>query len=83
MAKIRWGILATGHITHKLAEGIRCSDTGELYAVGSRKQKTGDAWARKYGSEHSHGSCDGLMADGDVDAIYVASPNSQHVHHVI
>jgi predicted dehydrogenase len=83
MNKLRWGILATGHITHKLAEGIRHSETGELYAVGSRTQASADEWAETYGVQHSHGSYEALLDDGEVDAVYIASPNSQHAGHVI
>ena len=61
MAKLRWGILATGHISHKLAEGIRRSETGELFAVGSRSQASADDWARKNGVQHSHGSYEDLL----------------------
>jgi len=83
MSRLRWGILATGHITHKLAQGILHSETGELFAVGSRAQTTADHWAAKYGVQHSHGSYEALLNNAEVDAVYIASPNSQHAGHII
>ena len=71
----RWGILATGRIARKLADAVTESDTSELVAVGSRTQAAADAFAQDYGGITAHGSYDALLADDNVDAIYVSTPH--------
>jgi predicted dehydrogenase/aryl-alcohol dehydrogenase-like predicted oxidoreductase len=83
MSKIRWGILATGGITQALVAGIRDSETGELVAGASRRQASADAWGKTHDVERCHGSYEALFADEGVDAVYIASPNSEHARHVI
>ena len=78
----RWGILATGRIARKLADGIAASETSELVAVGSRTQDAADAFARDYGVR-GHGTYDGLLADPAVDVVYVATPHPQHAEWTI
>lgn len=93
----RWGILATGRIARKLADAVSASDTSELVAVGSRTQAAADAFAgaisrgvrgetprgKEYGSIKAHGSYDALLADPDVDVVYVATPHPQHAEWTI
>ncbi|MHC4480972.1 MAG: Gfo/Idh/MocA family protein [Planctomycetota bacterium] len=76
--KIRWGILATGHIAEKFAEGLSVLPDAELVAVGSRSQQTADAFAERWNVPHRHASYADLAADPDVDVVYVATP---HVFH--
>ena len=83
MSKVRWGILATGGITKALVAGIRDSETGELVAGASRKQDRADAWGKEHEVARCHGSYEALFADAEIDAVYIASPNSEHARHVI
>lgn len=76
--KLRWGILATGGITHKFAKGLTDAEGAELVAVGSRTQERADQFAREFDVPHAHGSYADLAADPDVEAIYVASPHPMH-----
>jgi len=78
MDKIRWGILATGSIAHKFAEGLSYLADAELVAVGSRTQERADAFGEKWAVPHRHGSYEALAADPDVDVIYVATPHPFH-----
>jgi predicted dehydrogenase len=78
MDKVRWGILATGNIAHKFAEGLGCLEDAELVAVGSRTQERADAFAEQWGVPHRHGSYEALAADPDVDVVYVATPHPFH-----
>jgi predicted dehydrogenase len=75
---IRWGILSTGAIAHKFAEGLRALDDAELAAVGSRRAETAEAFAQEFDVPRSHSSYADLAADPGVDVIYVATP---HVFH--
>ena len=79
----RWGILATGRIAHALANAINASSTAELVAVGSRTQEKADRFAAEYQNITAHGTYDGLLADPDVDAVYVSTPHPQHVEWTI
>jgi predicted dehydrogenase len=76
--KIRWGILSTGRITTKFAEGLSVLPDAELVAVGSRSQATADAFGDKYGVPHRHASYKALAQDPDVDVVYVATPHPFH-----
>ncbi|NLW49648.1 MAG: Gfo/Idh/MocA family oxidoreductase [Candidatus Brocadiaceae bacterium] len=78
MDKIRWGILATGSIAHKFAQGLRFLKDAEIVAVGSRTQEKADAFGEEWGVPHRHGSYEELAADPDVDVIYVATPHPFH-----
>jgi xylose dehydrogenase (NAD/NADP) len=75
---IRWGLLGTARINAKLLAGARLSDNAEVVAVGSRSADTGEAFARANGIDKVHASYEGLLADPDLDAIYISLPNSLH-----
>ena len=75
---IRWGILSTGRIAKKFAEGLSVLPDAELVAVGSRAQSSADAFGDTYGVPRRHASYDALVNDPDVDVIYVATPHPLH-----
>jgi D-xylose 1-dehydrogenase (NADP+, D-xylono-1,5-lactone-forming) len=72
---LRWGLLSTANITGALLG----SGHGEFVAVASRSAERAEAFARERGLPRWHGSYDALLADPDVDAVYVPLPNSMHV----
>lgn len=80
---LRWGILGTGNIAHKFAAGVQHSETGELRAVGSRKQQSADAFADEFGIPIRHPSYDELLADPEVEAVYICSPHPFHAEWAI
>ena len=75
---LRWGIISTGKIARTLADAIHRSRTGELLAVGSRRQETADAFGAEFDVPHRYGSYEALLADPDVDVVYNALPNHLH-----
>jgi predicted dehydrogenase len=79
----RWGILATGRIAHDFATNLRAVPGAVLAAVGSRTEGSAQAFARELGDDdtRTHASYDALVADPDVDVVYVASPHSLHLEH--
>ena len=77
-AKFRWGILSTGTIATKFAEGLQSVPDAELVAVGSRSQTTADAFGDKFGIEHRYDTYEALAADDSIDVIYVGTPHSFH-----
>ena len=78
-AKTRWGILSTGWIAHKFADGLKSAPDAELVAVGSRRQASADAFGAEYGVPHRHGSYEALAQDPDVDVIYIGTPHPLHM----
>ncbi len=82
MTDIRWGILATGGIAHAFAADLRTAGL-DIAAVGSRTSGSADSFAAQYDIPHAHGSYEELVADPDVDIVYVASPHSHHREHAL
>ena len=76
--KIRWGILSTGNIAKKFAEGLKSSPQAELVAVGSRRQESADSFGEAFGVAHRHASYELLAADAEVDAVYIGTPHPMH-----
>ncbi len=75
---VRWGILGTGNIARKFAEGLRSAETGKLYAVGSRSAERAEKFAAENGAERGYDSYEKLVTDADVDAVYIATPHPMH-----
>ena len=76
--KLRFGILSTGNIARQFAAGIRQSLRCELAAVGSRSLDSAQAFAAAQQAGHAYGSYAEVLADPNVDAIYIGLPNSMH-----
>ncbi|WP_311246054.1 Gfo/Idh/MocA family oxidoreductase [Microbacterium sp. WCS2018Hpa-23] len=77
MTGLRWGILATGGIAAAFASDLRTAGL-DLVAVGSRSQESADAFAARFDIAHAHPSYAALVADPDVDIIYVSTPHPMH-----
>ncbi len=75
---VRFGILSTGTIAHKMARTLPMVPDAQLLAVGSRTQAKADAFAAEFGIPRAYGSTEALLSDPDIDAVYVASPHPQH-----
>lgn len=80
---VRWGILATGRIAGTFADAIAASDTAVLAAVGSRTWDAAERFVRDRVGVTPHGSYEALLADAEVDAVYVATPHPQHAQWTI
>jgi predicted dehydrogenase len=75
---LRWGILGTGGIASAFADDLKLTDSGVAAAVGSRSQESADRFADAFGVERRHASYEALVADPDVDVVYVATPHPMH-----
>lgn len=74
MSRLRWGLLSTARINaHLLAP-----DPSRFVAVASRSQARAAAYAAEHGIARAHGSYEALLADPEVDAVYVSLPNGLH-----
>ena len=81
--KLRWGILGCARITRRgLIPGIRESRSGSLFALASRNLDTARAWSQEFAVDRAYGSYEEMLADPDVDAVYIPLPNEMHKHWV-
>ena len=80
---LHWGILATGNIARTFAAGVRRSATGALVAVASRTQAAADAFADQFNIPKRHASYEALLADPDVEAVYISTPHPMHAEWAI
>jgi predicted dehydrogenase len=81
-APVRWGILATGKIADTFATDLALVPGHELAAVGSRRPAAAREFAERHGARAAHGSYEELVADPDVDVVYVATPHGRHLEDV-
>jgi predicted dehydrogenase len=81
MTPTRWGILGPGRIARPFAADIRLVPGAELAAVGSRSGARARAFAQEYGPAAAYGSYEELVADPNVDVVYIASPHALHLEH--
>ena len=78
---LRWGILAPGVIANDFVDALRAHTRQKVVAVGSRTLDRAAAFAARHGFERAYGSYEQLVADAEVDVVYVASPHSEHSAH--
>ncbi len=80
MSKVRWGVLSTARIgQNHVIPAMQQGTYSEVTAIGSRDKQRAEAVAQRFGIPKAYGSYDQLLADPDVDAIYIPLPNDQHV----
>jgi predicted dehydrogenase len=75
---LRWGIIGTGGIAATFARDLALTGVGEVVAVGSRTQSSANAFASEHSIPRSYDSYEQLVADADVDVVYVATPHPMH-----
>jgi xylose dehydrogenase (NAD/NADP) len=75
---VKWGILSTADINQKLIPGAHASPKVDLVAVASRDQARADDYARRFEIERAYGSYEALLADPEIEAVYIPLPNTLH-----
>jgi predicted dehydrogenase len=80
---LRIGMLGCANIARQFARDVAGCPDAKIVAVGSRSIDTAVAFARVFGIERSHGSYEALLADPEVDVIYLPLPNSLHAEWAI
>ena len=90
MARIRVAILGAGRIAQHMADTLvkmaadsRYADLVEPYAVAARDAGRAANFAAKYGFPVSYGSYEELVADPNVDLVYIATPHNLHAEQAI
>jgi xylose dehydrogenase (NAD/NADP) len=76
--KVRWGILGPGRIAARLIRDKDRASNATVVAVGSRNRDRAAEFASSYGIGRVHDSYEALLADPEVDAVYIGTPNSLH-----
>jgi predicted dehydrogenase len=80
MSKVRWGILGVAKIaTVKVVPAMRQCQHAEVAAIASRSLDRAQQAARELGLPKAYGSYEELLADPDIDAVYIPLPNHLHV----
>ena len=74
-----WGLLSTARINDALLRGIAAVPDATAFAVASRDADRADEYARDNGIERAYGGYEQLLADPDVDVVYISLPNGMHV----
>ena len=82
--ELRWGILSTANIgRRKVVPAMQKARRSRIVAVASRDEERARAYARELGIPRTHGSYEALLADPDVDAVYIPLPNHLHARWVM
>ncbi|MFE2941308.1 Gfo/Idh/MocA family protein [Streptomyces sp. NPDC059255] len=75
---VRWGVLATGGIAARFTSDVQELADAEIVAVASRREASAKEFAGRFGIPRAYGDWAALVADEDVDVVYVATPHSAH-----
>ena len=78
MEPVRWGILSTADINTKLLAGAAESPRCRGRRGRQPRPRPGEAFAQQHGIPRAYGSYDELLADPDVEAVYIPLPNTMH-----
>ncbi len=75
---VKWGIISTAHINRLVIPSAQASPKVDLVGVASRTQERADAYAAEWGIPRAHGSYEELLADPQIEAVYISLPNTMH-----
>jgi len=76
---LRWGVMGTGWVVGRFVTAVTRSTGQRFTAIGSRSGDRARAAAGRLGVERSHGSWAELVADPEVDVVYVATGHADHL----
>ncbi|MDO6693971.1 Gfo/Idh/MocA family oxidoreductase [Aliiglaciecola sp. 3_MG-2023] len=75
---LNWGVIGPGGIANQFATALASSVQGKLYGVASRNLARAEAFAQQYRATVAYGDYESLIADPNIDVIYIATPHSHH-----
>src|SRR6187551_2689781 len=79
MNNVRWGIIGCGDVTEiKSGPGFQKADGSSLVAVMRRDRAKAEDYARRHGVPRVHDTAEALVADPEIDAVYIATPPESH-----
>jgi predicted dehydrogenase len=79
----RLGIIGAGWIAEKMAQALAPLPDIEAYAIASRSIDKAQAFAREHNIPKAYGSYEEMVADSDIDLVYIATPHSHHFEHAM
>jgi xylose dehydrogenase (NAD/NADP) len=77
--RVGWGLMSTARINERIIPVIWASPRSDLLAVASRSRDTAERYAREWRIPRAYGAYEDMLADPDIDAVYIALPNHLHV----
>ncbi len=78
VVEIRWGVVGPGRIAEKVVEDFAVVEGARAVAVASRSLARAQDFAARHGLERAHASYAAILADPEVDVLYVATPHTSH-----
>jgi xylose dehydrogenase (NAD/NADP) len=75
---VKWGIISTADINRKVIPGAHASPKVDLVAVASRDQQRAEEYAKEWDIPRAYGSYEDLLADPEIEAVYISLPNNMH-----
>ena len=75
---LRWGLLSTAAINRKVIPALRASKRNSLVGVASRDLSRAEAYAREWKIQKAYGGYEAMLADPEIDAVYISLPNGLH-----
>jgi xylose dehydrogenase (NAD/NADP) len=75
---LKWGLLSTARINRALIPPLRASNRNKLVAVASRTQANAEAYAARWNIPRAFGSYEAMLADPEIDVVYISLPNGLH-----
>ncbi|MDF2540069.1 MAG: dehydrogenase [Herbinix sp.] len=80
--KFKWGIVGPGMIANAFADAVKVVSDAEVIAVSGRNIDKVNEFADRHNITKRYGTCDGVIEDKDVDAVYIALPNTLHYEYI-
>ncbi|WP_179349878.1 Gfo/Idh/MocA family protein [Winogradskyella pacifica] len=80
---INWGIIGAGKIASKFASDLQMVSNSKLYAIASRNLEKAKLFRHDYKATMAYGTYEDLVADSNIDAVYIATPHSFHKAHTV
>lgn len=77
-ATLRWGVLAPGTIANSWVSTVHANTDQRVVAVASRNPERAQAFATQHGIDRAYGDYEQLVADPEVQIVYIAAPHSEH-----
>lgn len=81
MEKLKMALLGAGNIAGTMAQTVSELKEAEVVAVASRNLEKAEAFAERFGIARAYGSYEEMLADPEVQLVYIATPHSHHFKH--
>ncbi|MBU3003220.1 Gfo/Idh/MocA family protein [Paraglaciecola arctica] len=78
MQSFNWGVIGPGNIANTFAKAISASKKGKILAVASRSKERASEFADTYNIQKTYSDYGQMLADPEIDIIYIATPHNFH-----